>query len=93
MGGPERALTAQIEATSPRRTTVLYARVDGRERPRGPALRRRVRCVAALSQAAELSGGLLAEVRDYERAELLQGTSAGDSYEPTQEAQVPSWLS
>ena len=57
MGGPERALTAQIEATSPRRTTVLYARVDGRERPRGPALRRRVRCVAALSQAAELSGG------------------------------------
>src|SRR2546421_7266373 len=57
MGGPERALTAQIEATTPRRTTVLYARVDGTERPRGPALRRRVRCVAALSQAAELSGG------------------------------------
>jgi hypothetical protein len=43
-------------------------------------------------QAAELSGGLLAEVRDYERAELLQGTSAGDSYEPTEEARVPQWL-
>jgi adenylate cyclase len=57
MGGAERALTSQIEATTPRRTTVLYARVDASERPRGPALRRRVRCVAALSQAAELSGG------------------------------------
>lgn len=43
-------------------------------------------------QASELSGGLLAEVRDYERAELLQGTSAGDSYEPTEKAEVPSWL-
>lgn len=57
MGGPERALTSELETTGSRRTTVLYARVDGKERPRGPALRRRVRCVAALSQAAELSGG------------------------------------
>ncbi|MFN2644797.1 MAG: FHA domain-containing protein [Burkholderiales bacterium] len=47
----------EVAGTSPRRTTVLYARVDAAERPRGEALRRRVRCVAALSQAAELSGG------------------------------------
>jgi len=57
MGGPEQALREQVEATTPRRTTVLYARVNGKERPRGDALRKRVRCVAALSQAAELSGG------------------------------------
>ena len=57
MGGPEQALREQVEATTPRRTTVLYARVNGKERPRGDALRKRVRCVAALSQAAELAGG------------------------------------
>ncbi len=57
MGGPEQALREQVEATTPRRTTVVYARVNGRERPRGDALRKRVRCVAALSQAAELAGG------------------------------------
>ena len=57
MGGPEQALREQVEATTPRRTTVLYARVNGKERPRGDALRKRVRCVAALSQAAELGGG------------------------------------
>jgi adenylate cyclase len=57
MGGPEHALTEAAEPTTPRRTTVLYARVDATERPRGEALRRRVRCVAALSQAAQLSGG------------------------------------
>jgi hypothetical protein len=57
MGGPEQALRDQVEATTPRRTTVLYARVNGKERPRGDALRKRVRCVAALSQAAELAGG------------------------------------
>ena len=57
MGGPERALTQEIEATTPRRTTVLVARVNGKDRPRGDALRKRVRCVAALSQAAELGGG------------------------------------
>jgi class 3 adenylate cyclase len=56
MGGAERALAPQIEAT-PRRTTVLYARVDGEERLRAQALRLRTRCVAGLSQAAELSGG------------------------------------
>jgi class 3 adenylate cyclase len=57
MGGPEQALREQVEATTPRRTTVLYARVNGKQHPRGDALRKRVRCVAALSQAAELSGG------------------------------------
>ena len=57
MGGPEQALREQVEATTPRRTTVLCAQVNGKERPRGDALRKRVRCVAALSQAAELSGG------------------------------------
>ena len=56
MGGAERALATQIE-TAPRRTTVLYARVEGEERLRAQALRLRTRCVAGLSQAAELSGG------------------------------------
>src|SRR6476620_1093544 len=56
MGGPEQALR-EVEATTPRRTTVLYARVNGKQHPRGDALRKRVRCVAAISQAAELSGG------------------------------------
>lgn len=43
-------------------------------------------------QAATLSGGLLAEVRDYERAELYAGTSAADDYEPRQPIRLPSWL-
>src|SRR5207248_7929146 len=61
MGGIERALKNEIEATAPGRTTVLYARVDGGERLRAEAARRRVRCVAGLSQAAELSGGRVLE--------------------------------
>jgi adenylate cyclase len=56
MGGAERALATEIEA-APRRTTVLYARVEGEERLRAQALRQRTRCVAGLSQAAELAGG------------------------------------
>jgi adenylate cyclase len=63
MGGAERAPSTRVEAATTRRTTVLYARVDAKERPRGPALRRRVRCVAALSQAAELSGGRVLQKR------------------------------
>lgn len=43
-------------------------------------------------QAAELSGGLLAEVRDYERAELFAGTSKGDDYEPRQPLDLPDWI-
>jgi len=61
MGVVERALKKEIEATAPRRTTVLYARVGGAERLRAQAARRRVRCVAGLSQAAALSGGRVLE--------------------------------
>lgn len=43
-------------------------------------------------QAAELSGGLLAEVRDYERAELFAGTSSEDTYEPRRPLSLPSWM-
>lgn len=43
-------------------------------------------------QAAELSGGLLAEVREYERAELFAGTTSGDSYEPSLPLTLPSWI-
>ncbi len=43
-------------------------------------------------QAAELSGGLLAEVRDYERAELFAGTTMEDDYEPRRELTVPDWM-
>lgn len=43
-------------------------------------------------QAAELSGGLLAEAREYERAELYAGTSAADTYEPRQPLALPVWM-
>lgn len=43
-------------------------------------------------QAAELSGGLLAEVRDYERAELFAGTSSEDDYEPRRPLSLPAWM-
>jgi hypothetical protein len=36
--------------------------------------------------------GLVREVADLERAELLAGTSAGDSYEPQRALIVPPWL-
>jgi superfamily II DNA or RNA helicase len=48
--------------------------------------------VAKERQAAELTGGLLAEMRDYERAELFAGTSMGDDYEPHRELSVPDWM-
>lgn len=41
---------------------------------------------------ATLSDGLLADMRDYERAELFAGTSAGDEYEPVRSLTLPSWL-
>jgi superfamily II DNA or RNA helicase len=44
------------------------------------------------AQATDLSSGLLAEVRDYERAELFAGTSAADDYEPRQPLRLPRWL-
>lgn len=43
-------------------------------------------------QAAELSGGLLAEVRDYERAELFAGTTSADTYEPREALALPGWM-
>lgn len=43
-------------------------------------------------KAAELSGGLLAEVKDYERAELFAGTSKGDDYEPRRTLTLPGWM-
>lgn len=43
-------------------------------------------------QAAELSGGLLAEVRELERAELYAGTTAGDDYEPRRALSLPAWM-
>jgi len=57
MGGPERALTQRIPRTSGRPTTVLFARVSANEKPRIEAMSQRLRCVAAVAQAAELSGG------------------------------------
>lgn len=43
-------------------------------------------------QASNLSGGLLAGARDYEKAELFAGTTAGDSYEPRQPLKLPEWM-
>lgn len=43
-------------------------------------------------QAAELSGGLLAEVKQYERAELFAGTSSEDDYEPRRALSLPGWM-
>ncbi len=43
-------------------------------------------------QAAELSGGLLSEVRDYERAELFAGTTSADTYEPREALALPAWM-
>jgi hypothetical protein len=44
------------------------------------------------AEAAKLSGGLLAEVREYEREELFEGTSMADDYEPRQPIRLPHWL-
>ncbi len=43
-------------------------------------------------QASELSGGLLAEVKQYERAELFAGTSSEDDYEPRKAMSLPAWM-
>jgi Helicase conserved C-terminal domain len=43
-------------------------------------------------QHEEMSGGLLAEMRDYEREELYAGTSAQDDYEPRRTLSLPQWL-
>jgi class 3 adenylate cyclase len=58
MGGAERAMLEQAEAHVTRRTTVLFARVSGNEKPLAAAgMNCRARYVEALIQAAELSGG------------------------------------
>jgi hypothetical protein len=44
------------------------------------------------AEATQLSSGLLAEVVNYERAELFAGTSAADDYEPRLPILLPSWL-
>jgi hypothetical protein len=42
--------------------------------------------------AEALSHGLIIEVAEHERAELLAGTTAGDSYEPRRPLSVPAWM-
>lgn len=43
-------------------------------------------------QAQELSGGLLAGMRDHTKAELFAGTSKGDTYEPRTALTLPAWM-
>jgi superfamily II DNA or RNA helicase len=43
-------------------------------------------------QAEALSHGLITEVAEHERAELLAGTTVGDSYEPRLALSVPAWM-
>lgn len=39
-----------------------------------------------------MTAGLMAELGDLTRAEVLGGTSAGDSYDPVQRVEVPAWM-
>jgi adenylate cyclase len=57
MQASERAVTKTIRRAGSRRTAVLFARVSANERPQVEAMGPRLRCVEALAQAAELSGG------------------------------------
>ena len=43
-------------------------------------------------QHRQLTGGLLANVKEYEQAELFAGTSRGDSYEPNRTLTLPDWM-
>jgi hypothetical protein len=43
-------------------------------------------------QALELSGGLLAGMRDHSVTELFAGTSKGDTYEPRAALTLPAWM-
>lgn len=43
-------------------------------------------------QALELSGGLLEGMRDHGRAQLFNGTSKGDCYEPSRALTLPTWM-
>lgn len=44
------------------------------------------------AQASKLTAGLLKGMVEHTRAEIFQGTSAGDAYEPTMSASLPAWL-
>ncbi len=44
------------------------------------------------SQAVELSTELVDHAKEYERAELMAGTSAEDDFEPREGMEVPEWL-
>lgn len=44
------------------------------------------------AQAASLTGGLLAEVAERNRAEMFAGTSRGDDYEPREPLTLPGWM-
>src|SRR4051794_4600176 len=57
MQASERAVTKTIRRASSRRTAVLFARVSANEKPQVEPMGPRLRCVEALAQAAELSGG------------------------------------
>lgn len=50
-------MTKRTGGPSRRRTAVLFARVSANDRPQVEPMGRRLRCVEALAQAAELSGG------------------------------------
>lgn len=57
MQASERAVTKSTRGQAGRRTAVLFARVSASERPQVEPMGPRLRCVEALAQAAELSGG------------------------------------
>lgn len=57
MQASERAVTKRIRGTPGRRAAVLFARVSANQRPQVEPMAARLRCVEALAQAAELSGG------------------------------------
>jgi len=52
-----RAVAKRNQGAGSRRAAVLFARVSANERPQVEAMGPRLRCVDALAQAAELSGG------------------------------------
>jgi adenylate cyclase len=57
MQASERAVTRRSGSVGGRRAAVLFARVSANQRPQVEAMGPRLRCVEALAQAAELSGG------------------------------------
>lgn len=43
-------------------------------------------------RAGELAEGLVAGMHDHSMLELFEGTSKGDSFDPTEPADIPAWL-